>query len=381
MAYTPPKIIDLGDLSKGAHVVTFVNGDRCRFKTGKRLGIDNLNPNKAATLKERVMLLKELEYQVTKALKEGWEPPKETAERPTTTDDAIKYAVREKELEGLATGYMVQLRSTAEKFLDYLTASERKGDINKIDQVRVNGFLKQFISSNTYYMSRRRQLGVLLSLLHKAGMLRQNPVKNTKTRKAVSKLHVPYEASQLGPLFDYLKVHEPKLQLACLITYACLLRPHREVRLLKRSHFTEDLKGIRLSGAENKSKRVRSVEVPSYLQDELRMLKVDELGPEDNIFTRRIKPFNQSYFSRIWGRIAKDLKAKKLITTDQTIYSFRHTAAIFIYRQHRDLSVLQQALGHSSMVVTMTYLRGLGVSTSEALTGAAPPKPGLSEVH
>ena len=49
-----------------------------------------------------------------------------------------------------------------------------------------------------------------------------------------------------------------------------------------------------------------------------------------------------------------------IIEPNQTIYSFRHTAAINVYNKSKDLHVLQQLLGHSDMIVTMKYLRGLG---------------------
>ena len=42
-------------------------------------------------------------------------------------------------------------------------------------------------------------------------------------------------------------------------------------------------------------------------------------------------------------------------------YSFRHTGAIEIYKRTGSLSKLQKAMGHSSLKVSLTYLRGLEV--------------------
>ena len=47
---------------------------------------------------------------------------------------------------------------------------------------------------------------------------------------------------------------------------------------------------------------------------------------------------------------------------DITIYSFRHTGAINIYKRTGSLTKLQQAMGHSSLQVSLTYLRGLEVT-------------------
>ncbi len=58
----------------------------------------------------------------------------------------------------------------------------------------------------------------------------------------------------------------------------------------------------------------------------------------------------------------------KVIGEAHTMYSFRHTAAINLYLKTKDLFKVQQALGHSSMLVTLTYMRSLGIlnaSTAE----------------
>ncbi len=69
--------------------------------------------------------------------------------------------------------------------------------------------------------------------------------------------------------------------LCCLMTYGCLLRPHREIRELTWGDFSDDLKYIHLSGNRNKSGRNRIVPVPSYIRD---ILVKGELN--NNIFSR-----------------------------------------------------------------------------------------------
>ena len=56
---------------------------------------------------------------------------------------------------------------------------------------------------------------------------------------------------------------------------------------------------------------------------------------------------------------------KNLPEQDQTIYSFRHSGAIETYKRTGSLSKLQKAMGHSSLTVSLTYLRGLEVSELE----------------
>ena len=55
-----------------------------------------------------------------------------------------------------------------------------------------------------------------------------------------------------------------------------------------------------------------------------------------------------------------------LIEKCQTFYSFRHTGAIQVYEKTGSLTKLQQVMGHSSLQVSLTYLRGLEVKQLDA---------------
>ena len=44
-----------------------------------------------------------------------------------------------------------------------------------------------------------------------------------------------------------------------------------------------------------------------------------------------------------------------------TIYSFRHSGAIEIFKRTGSITKLQKAMGHSSINVSLTYLRGLEI--------------------
>ena len=79
---------------------------------------------------------------------------------------------------------------------------------------------------------------------------------------------------------------------------------------------------------------------------------------EDNVFTGKKEPYNPDYFKTLWTRYKKK---SKLIEKDQTLYSFRHTGAIQVYEKTGSLTKLQQVMGHSSLQVSLTYLRGLEV--------------------
>ena len=55
-------------------------------------------------------------------------------------------------------------------------------------------------------------------------------------------------------------------------------------------------------------------------------------------------------------------RQSNLLEQGQTLYSFRHSGAIEIFKRTGSLTKLQKAMGHSSINVSLTYLRGLEVA-------------------
>ena len=131
------------------------------------------------------------------------------------------------------------------------------------------------------------------------------------------------------------------------------MRPHQEVRLLRWRDFSDDLSHINLTGSKVKSGRNRIVPVPSYI----RVLLPNGL-PNNNIFSGSSKPYNKGYFSLIWKRFKR---VNSAIESNVTIYSFTHTGAIEIFKRTGSITKLQKAMGHSSINVSLTYLRGLEI--------------------
>ena len=52
----------------------------------------------------------------------------------------------------------------------------------------------------------------------------------------------------------------------------------------------------------------------------------------------------------------------KTLEQDQTLYSFRHSGAIEIFKRTGSITKLQKAMGHSSINISLTYLRGLEIA-------------------
>ena len=202
----------------------------------------------------------------------------------------------------------------------------------------------------TSYNTTRRHVNVIINHLIENGFDIERS--KLKSKKQIEKLHKPVD--DVKGLLELIKNYNDDLYLCCVLTYCCLLRPHQEIRLLKWTDFSDDFKYIRLTGDKVKSKRNRVVPVPKTLRIE-RLKKRKNV----NIFTGTEKPYNRGYFSTLWKRFKK---VHKEVDKDVTIYSFRHSGAIEIFKRTGSLTKLQKAMGHSSLQVSLTYLRGLEVT-------------------
>ena len=206
-------------------------------------------------------------------------------------------------------------------------------------------------SRGTSYNTLKRHLNVLINEAVSIGMS-ANPMKMVKSKKSKAVLHKPFE--NVGLILEEIRAFNKDLHLCCLLTYGCLLRPHREVRELKWSDFSKDLNQVNLSGDRNKSGRNRIVPVPEFVREFLSGGEADH-----NIFTNTLQSRNPDYFKTLWGRYKKQ---SSLLEKRQTLYSFRHSGAIDIFKRTGSIVKLKQAMGHSSINVSLTYLRGLEVA-------------------
>jgi integrase len=372
--YTEPKIFSSEDLKKRTYILFYLNGKRVRIYNGNLLDKD-IHPNRAINLNDRSKSLNELLFELKTALRNNTfklelDIPQHV-ERSYMTEEIFTIALNNKLDTDISLEYKRNLKYIHSDLMNFLTPAEKQAEVHQLKVSRIEAFLSKYNSSGTYYMNKRRDLSVMFSAVSK---LLQQPlplVKNTSTRKTKSKLHKIYETEQLKAVLAYLKAHHQHLYSCCLITYGCFLRPHKEVRKLTAGHFKKNITEIHLSGSENKGKKVRVVYIPDYVRNELALL-LPSLKATDNIFSKNVNAYNEAYFNTAWTRCWKKMFKLGIVQKNHTVYSFRHTAAVNVYNRSKDVNLLKSLLGHSSILVTLKYLRGLGEYNEEILKDAAP---------
>jgi len=325
--------------SNGDFYIEFIlNSKRIRLLNGNKAGV-NLKPNDypPKDRKSKANLLAKLVYEHLVSNNYQF-----TSDEPKDELELFDKLVSQKLNEPISDKYKKALETIAND----LRAQVKTHKTIPIEFT--NNYLRRYKNA-TSFNTIRRHLNALLNYLKENGF--EVETSSLKPRKQTEKLHKPIE--NIGKLLDEVKGFNNNLYLCCLLTYGCLLRPHREVRQLKWGDFSDDLKYISIGGDRVKSKRNRIVPVPEFIRKQLYIGK-----KENNIFTGSPIEFNEDYFKTLWGRFKR---VSKLIKQDQTLYSFRHSGAIDIFKRTGSITKLQKAMGHSSINVSLTYLRGLEV--------------------
>lgn len=236
--FTEPKIVTTDDLNTRSYVTFYLDGKRIREYNGKSLNL-MINPNRADSIAERNRLLRKLQFELHKALDANCYPAptiitvsQSEVERPKTTKELLQMALDKKVESDLSRTYKRNLRNIHRQFTSFLHAEEMEGPITAITPIRIEEFLSRFKSSGTYYMDKRRDLGVLFSSAGRMIDKTLKTIKSTERMRVKATLHRSYEKEQLKPILNFLKANQPNVYLCCLLTYGSWLRPHEEVRLL-----------------------------------------------------------------------------------------------------------------------------------------------------
>ena len=332
--------VTIGTSKSQSIIIIYYNEIRHRYWNGNAIDV-NIKSKDNPTLLKAAFELK---------LREGWKPkPKkrEVKEVPVTVIQALKQGVEMKIKQGCSERFIKDAKRIVILWKRYESEQHLKNlTLDKLQPSHIRNFL---VRPN---WSAKTQCTVKSTLSPLLAEFKPNLVQSVKLKKPTSTLHKPFD--NINEILENIKAYNKQLYLCCLMTYGCLLRPHREIRELTWSDFSDDLTFIHLSGNRNKSGRNRIVPVPTYIR---KLLVKGER--HHNIFSGRPTPLNQDYFKTLWSRFKRQ---SNILEQGQTLYSFRHSGAIEIFKRTDSITKLQKAMGHSSINVSLTYLRGLEIA-------------------
>ena len=272
--------VSIGASKSQSIIIIYYNETRHRYWNGNAINVNIKSKDNPSLLKAAFEL----------KLREGWRPePKkrEVKEVPVTVVKALKQGVEMKIKQGCSERFIKDAKRIVTLWKRYESEQHLKNlTLDKLQPLHIKNFL---VRPNWSAKTQRTVKSTLSPLLTE---FKPHLVQSVKLKKPNSTLHKPFD--NINEILQDIKAYNKQLHLCCLMTYGCLLRPHREIRELTWSDFSDDLKYIHLSGSRNKSGRNRIVPVPSYIRELL--IKGER---HYNIFSNKPQPLNQDYFKTL----------------------------------------------------------------------------------
>ena len=227
--------------------------------------------------------------------------------------------------------------------------------------------------SFTDYLSRERKMGnrnfnkhrgwlvSFFEFYRKRKIIPVNPVQEAEVakKKVASGQHTP-PADQIRQIVDYFQANRDDqfwLFLNCI--YYTFARPHEELRLVKVRHLFP--RTLHINPTDSKDGDNNHKIIPAPLNALFDKLRIWEYPPSYYIFSKLgtpgPEPVGESYFYA---------RHKKMLTylgfpTGYDLYGWKHTGVIALYQTTKDMKLIQQQCGHSTITQTDEYLRDLGL--------------------
>jgi integrase len=330
--------------------VTFRNlmtSEVFRIHTGKDFGMSS---SRGLSPMEKDVYYRTLLSKVIVKLAEGWVP--ESIDKPKVIlDFSFKEAAAELEKFIPKADYGDKHKYSLLWYLKSLKQAFSGSQLNDITSASLTAFImKRHTGSNTSYNTARRYYRGIFNLFQQLGYMEFNPVSEIKAKRAEATINAAFTPKELTALFEYLKVTDLILYRVAILMYTTFLRPHQEVRLLRAKFFNFEAKQLILPPRYTKNGKQTTIPLQAIILDEFEFVKKMEV--EELIFGK-VNPY---YISTKWGKKVRDIYPLK---ENQTLYSIRHTAAVETYNRTKDVALIQRLMHHSSMEVTIGYLRSL----------------------
>ncbi|WP_338398557.1 site-specific integrase [Persicobacter psychrovividus] len=232
-------------------------------------------------------------------------------------------------------------------FLDYLTVEERISNSTR------NSYLKWLKAMFERFKAR--------------GWISTNPCIGIKGFREDIQMHKAFCNENAQMILSYLKGEDLQLFVFVMLVYQCFLRPS-EIYKLQVKDILFDLKKIIISKNVAKTKVAKYPRFNDSLKAALQKYLEGAKNDDFIISQRRTFGATQTTNYSIGDRHRKVLKRFGLDHANHTLYGWKHTGNIELYRLTKDIKFIQAQNGHSSVNMTDRYLRDLGVIMDDEIS-------------
>jgi site-specific recombinase XerD len=226
-------------------------------------------------------------------------------------------------------------------------------DINSISKQQIGSFLRNTASknqwSNATYNNNLTFLRAIFNYLVDQEIMESNPASKVKPLPQSTHRHKYFDEVT----FDRIKKSAPPDLLRFLMfLYHTGTRPN-EARQLEYKHILRDRGLLFIPSTISKNKKDDYIPLHDYI-------KTHFYG------TGKIFGTSVNYYSQKFNKLKKELE----LSSEYTLYSIKHTAAIAMARANVPPYDMMNFFRHSGLEITMAYLRDLGTTVSRGAVDA-----------
>ena len=321
--------------------------------------------NRITDPKQRMTFAEKLRDAVNLALSEGWNPYAEiNSKKEWTFIHALNYYKQYLEGDNNLRLKTRQSYMTVVKLLaDFRLKHEHIAAVTQTDLVK---FMEQLKRDNQWgnktYNGYLGYTGAWLAWLVKEKIIEKNVLEDVERRKTTPVKHKAFSTDEFDRLFKRLKQKaDSNLYWFCRFVYFTGTRPKSETRLLQLKHVLFDRKLLFIPGHISKNKKDDHIPLADEL---LTWLEGFRDLPKDYFIFSLDGPGPEPLGLNTMATRFKEVREEMKFDPNQTIYALKHTRAIHLAQAGISPYLIMQLFRHSSLDMTMRYLRDLGLNVS-----------------
>lgn len=342
------------------------------------------------TYDAKIQYGKQLVLDTITKLQSGWSPFEKEPQLAIAPNHAGEVLEKGKDIKKVLTALLQRLnkelqwrektfsdyQSAVKIFTDYLAANQPNLHLRAVDEKQAQLFLQWLTEKRkTGPTTRNKYRAFMRAIWHrmlKTGDATQNPWREIQKLREHREGKLAFSEQQARTLKTAIQKESAWLWLVCSFQFHCFLRPVSEVRTLQVQDLDFDARKVRVRAKNVKTHQAKSLDMPEALYNELIKLRVHKLKPDWFIFGANgmpgTKPISKNIF---YKRHAKIQKAAG-IGSDFSLYSWKHTGNVMLYRKFKDLKMNQAINHHTDISTTDIYLRTKGAYNADQVRHGFP---------
>jgi len=300
-------------------------------------------------------------------------------------------------------GQELIIRLTQEKYLNYCRSIKRNTPKELLEKERIINHFFEWCDDKEYYFSYVSQVtqrvaqeyfqhivdtGVSPKTYnHKRGRLNhfynlclqnewiegKNPFKNIFRQPTdYGEKNIPFNDKQLAELIPYLQKEHTYLWYFTAFIYYAFMRAS-EIKRIQIKDLDIYGKKIRIPHDKSKVRKFDIIPMADPLVEIIEKMNIDRYPLNYYLFSINRTPGERQLGKDWQSRHFKPVKEKFGLSDDHTIYAFKHTAVCRWYAHEKDLVRIQRMCRHSTIDMTVRYLKSLGLLIDEYRIDTLPP--------